>query len=157
MGDREAQIAERVAETQKPKRMGQVQAESRLSEAVPTVVKSGVRDETQHLYQEAMRIAKLVVQLKGLPPEIKGAAEEAVRGGIAAVKMSAETKAGGGRAGAEEVYSMEITLKGERRLLTVAISEKSLVVTLTNMKGDDIATYMQQGNKITVTQSAAER
>jgi len=53
----------------------------------------------------------------------------------------------------EEVYSMEITLKGQPRILTIAVSEKSMVVTLTDLQGNELETYMQQGNKITVTRS----
>gem|GEM_PF-6012521 len=54
----------------------------------------------------------------------------------------------------EEVYSMEIMLKNKPRILTIAVSDKSMVVTLTDLQGNEIETYMQQGNKISVTQTS---
>jgi hypothetical protein len=51
----------------------------------------------------------------------------------------------------ETIYTMKLTLKGEPRLLTIAVSEKALVTMVTDDKGNEIETIRQEGDKITIT------
>jgi hypothetical protein len=53
----------------------------------------------------------------------------------------------------ETLYSMEITLKGQPRILTIGVSEKSMVITLTDLKGNEIETVLQEKGKISIAQT----
>ena len=48
----------------------------------------------------------------------------------------------------EETYSMEITLKGQPRILTIRVSGDSMDVILTDLQGNKIEYMRQEGNKI---------
>lgn len=51
---------------------------------------------------------------------------------------------------ANNIYSMEITLKGQPRILTIQVSEKSMDIMLSDMQGNEIEYLSQQGNKIKI-------
>ncbi len=52
----------------------------------------------------------------------------------------------------ETLYSMEITLKGQPRILTIGVSEKSMIVTLTDLKGKEIETVLQEKGTLSIAQ-----
>jgi len=50
----------------------------------------------------------------------------------------------------DETYSMEITLKGQPRILTIRVSEKFMDIMLTDLKGNQIEYMRQEGNRISL-------
>lgn len=48
----------------------------------------------------------------------------------------------------EETYSMEITLKGQPRILTIQVSGDSMDIILTDLQGNKIEHMHQEGDKI---------
>jgi len=50
----------------------------------------------------------------------------------------------------DQIYSMEITLKGQPRVLTIRVSEKFMDIMLTDLKGKQIEYMRQEGNRISL-------
>ena len=51
---------------------------------------------------------------------------------------------------ANDTYSMEITLKGQPRILTIQVTDKSMDIMLTDLTGNEIEYLHQEGNKIKI-------
>ena len=54
---------------------------------------------------------------------------------------------------AKEVYSMEITLKGEPRRLTISVADGSMDIMLTDLQGNQIEYLKQEGSRILIEKS----
>ena len=50
----------------------------------------------------------------------------------------------------DKIYSMEITLKGQPRILTIRVSEGFMDIMLTDLSGNEIEYLRQEGDKISL-------
>lgn len=54
---------------------------------------------------------------------------------------------------ADNIYTMKITLKGEPRVLTVRVGEKGMDIMLTDLKGNEIEYFKQEGATVSFSKS----
>lgn len=107
---------------------------------IPVPVKK-MRTQVRMQIQQAARVAgSFYGLLSKKMPEAKctEGLRDAAKGKINAAKVSAKGN----------VYSMELTIKGEQRILSIKASANSLEFMLTNMQGKRLEYIKQQGNRL---------